>query len=84
MVYKDRQTTRNKLDDKYIYMSKTDRTSLANALGLYEDFCLSPSELAETLISYEMSKPSTDWDMDKLELWTSIMKRASAPTDANQ
>lgn len=84
MKYCDRKTSRNKIDDNYIYSSKSDRSTLTTTLGMYEDFRLSPSELAETLISYEMTKPAQDWDMDKLELWSSIMRRSSATEIAEQ
>lgn len=78
MEYNDRLTKRIKHDEQtYFYMEVASSRECTQRLGMYEDFGLTPQELAKTLTEYELQKPRDKWDMDKIERWQCIEKRAN-------
>lgn len=72
MDYTKRLTKRIKCDDSYAYTSDASFVELFTRLGQYEDFSLTPQEMASVLIDYEMAKPKEKWNMDNLEKWAII------------
>lgn len=72
MKYQERYTTRNKINDEYVYYSSKANSEVYRQLGLYEDIGYSPLELINVLIDNELSKGSTKWDLDKIEKWQSV------------
>ena len=77
MHYNQRLTKRYEHNGVYFYVEQSDCKDCTRQLGLYEDFGLTPCELAKTLTEYELQKPKKEWDMDKIELWQQIIKRCN-------
>lgn len=77
MECKDRFTQRISMEDGTLFYVGNDSTTCMYQLGLYEDFGLTPQELAIELTQYEMQKAQKDWDLDKLKLWQQIIKNCS-------
>lgn len=78
MEYNQRVTKRIKHDEEtYFYMEVASSRDCTQRLGMYEDFGLTPEELAKTLTEYELQKPKNKWDMDKIEKWQHIAKIAN-------
>lgn len=78
MEYEQRLTKRIKYDEEtYFYMEAADSRQCTQRLGMYEDFGLTPAELAKQLTDYELQKPKSQWNMDKIEKWQHIAKIAS-------
>ena len=57
MDFKDRYTTYVVFDDNTRYCSGEISENSIRRLGLYEDFGLTPKELAEELTKIELKKP---------------------------
>lgn len=75
MEYKDRFTRLvTGVEDAHRLYFADDFTGCVQQLGVYEDFGLTPKELAMLLTEYEMQKPRSQWDLDKLEKWQQIVK----------
>lgn len=51
----------------HIYFSKRETIELYTRLGQYEDLGYTPTELADVLIKYEMTKGINAWDMNKVQ-----------------
>lgn len=75
MEYQERYTSRNKINDAYVYYSERNILELYRQLGLYEDIGYSPLELVELLLDNELSKGSKKWDLDKIEKWQEMKIR---------
>lgn len=75
MDYKDRFTRLvSDIEDSYRMYFSYNFSGCIQQLGAYEDFGLTPKELAKVLSEYEMQQPREQWDLDKLEKWQQIIK----------